>query len=100
MRARYSTFFCLEVLLKGAIAAVLIMNISAVSALGDEESAPPRFANGYVISGKLQQAVPEGLVVQTPKGNATYPWKHLSAGTCMRYEAEARAPAPAQPGGK
>jgi hypothetical protein len=65
-----------------------------------EESAPVRLANGYVIEGKVQQATREGLVVQTPKGSVTYPWKYLSAGTRNRYEAAAKAAPPAKSGGK
>ncbi len=49
-------------------------------------STPPRSVNGAIIEGTVQKATTEGLVVETPKGVRTYPWKYLSAGTRFRYE--------------
>jgi len=45
-----------------------------------------RMANGTVIEGTMQEAKPEGLVIQGERGKYTAPWKYLSAGTRYRYE--------------
>ncbi len=75
-------------------------------ALGAEEAievppdAPPRMANGKLLDGTVAQALPEGLVMQTPRGSVTYPWKYLSPGTRNRFElpmlAELKAKAEAE----
>lgn len=69
----------------------------------DLADVPPRMANGALITGVLKEASPEGLVFQGEKGQYTVPWKHLSAGTRYRYEAQAVAGnkgAPKSTGGK
>lgn len=49
-------------------------------------ASPPRLANGTVVEGTVSEATSEGLLVQTPKGDKTIPWKYLSTGTRYRYE--------------
>lgn len=62
---------------------VLILNILAAE---DQANVPLRMANGAVIEGTAQEAMPDGLVIQGEKGKYTAPWKYLSAGTRHRYE--------------
>jgi len=47
---------------------------------------PLRMANGGIIEGTVQEAIPDGLVIQGENGRYTAPWKYLSAGTRYRYE--------------
>lgn len=55
--------------------------------MGIGEDAPqPRLANGAPIEGALLEATADGLKMQSPKGERTYHWKYLSAGTRFRYE--------------
>jgi len=63
--------------------AVLSLNIPAAE---DQADVPLRMANGTVIDGTMQEATPEGLVIQGEKGKYTAPWKYLAAGTRYRYE--------------
>ena len=64
--------------------------IAAVSAVGfAQESSPDaavRLANGVPVEGTFSSADPDGLTIQTSKGNMVLPWKYLSAGTRWRYE--------------
>ncbi|MFA7157868.1 MAG: hypothetical protein WC299_01090 [Kiritimatiellia bacterium] len=64
--------------------------IAAVSAVGfAQESSPDaavRLANGVPLEGTFSSADPDGLTIQTSKGNMVLPWKYLSAGTRWRYE--------------
>ena len=62
---------------------VLSLNILAAD---DQADAPLRMANGTVIKGTVQEATPDGLVIQGGRGKYTAPWKYLSAGTRYRYE--------------
>ena len=62
---------------------VLSLNILAAE---DQADVPLRMANGTVIEGTVQEATPDGLVIQGEKGKYTVPWKYLSAGTRYRYE--------------
>ncbi len=62
---------------------VLSFNILAAE---DQVDVPLRMANGAVIEGTVQEATPDGLVIQGEKGKYTAPWKYLSAGTRYRYE--------------
>ena len=62
---------------------VLSLNIWAAE---DQADVPLRMVNGTVIEGTVQEATPEGLVIQGEKGKYTAPWKYLSAGTRYRYE--------------
>ena len=61
----------------------LSLNILAAD---DPADVPLRMANGAVIEGTVQEATPDGLVIQGEKGKYTAPWKYLSAGTRYRYE--------------
>ncbi|MBI2438228.1 MAG: hypothetical protein HYV36_05385 [Lentisphaerae bacterium] len=74
--------------LKTCLKALLLLAGLSFSALAAEEQAdvPPRMANGTVIEGLVQEATPDGLVIQRSKGKYTVPWKYLSAGTRYRYE--------------
>lgn len=62
---------------------VLSLNIPAAD---DQADTPLRMANGTIIEGTMQEATPEGLVIQGEKVKYTAPWKYLSAGTRYRYE--------------
>ena len=61
----------------------LSLNILAAE---DQTDIPLRMANGTVIVGTVQEATPDGLVIQGKRGKDTWPWKYLSAGTRYRYE--------------
>ena len=63
--------------------AVLSLNLLAAD---DPADVPLRMANGTVIEGTVQEATPDGLVIQGSKSKFTAPWKYLSAGTRYRYE--------------
>ena len=62
---------------------VLSLNILAAD---DPADVPLRMANGTIVEGVMQEATPDGLVIQGAKGKYTAPWKYLSAGTRYRYE--------------
>ncbi|MDD5676866.1 MAG: hypothetical protein PHW60_02610 [Kiritimatiellae bacterium] len=62
---------------------VLCLNVLAAE---DSSDVPLRMANGTVIEGTMQEATPDGLVIQGEKNKYTAPWKYLSAGTRYRYE--------------
>ncbi|MBI2439925.1 MAG: hypothetical protein HYV35_00975 [Lentisphaerae bacterium] len=74
--------------IKLGLSAILVVAALGLWAPAAEElsDVPPRLANGTVIEGTVQEATPEGLVIQRSKGKYTVPWKHLSAGTRYRYE--------------
>ncbi len=81
---------------------VLSCNILAADDLAD---VPLRMANGAIITGVLKAVSEDGLVLQGESGQYTVPWKHLSAGTRYRYEAQIvvtnkGATAPKPTGGK
>ena len=63
--------------------AVLCLNILAAN---DPADIPLRMANGTIVEGVMQEATPDGLVIQGAKGKYTASWKYLSAGTRYRYE--------------
>ena len=71
---------CLIVMLVGAVSSL------RVPAAEDQADVPLRMANGTVIEGTMQEATPDGLVIQGEKGKYNAPWKYLSAGTRHRYE--------------
>ncbi|MFA5043137.1 MAG: hypothetical protein WC381_05970 [Kiritimatiellia bacterium] len=73
---------------KSCLIALLVVAVSGlrVTAAEDQADVPLRMANGTVIEGTMQEATPEGLVIQGEKGKYTAPWKYLSAGTRYRYE--------------
>ena len=73
---------------KSCLIALLVVAISSLCVLAAEDPAdvPLRMANGAVIEGTVQEAMPDGLVIQGGKGKYTAPWKYLSAGTRYRYE--------------
>lgn len=74
--------------LKSGLIALLVVAVSSLPVLAAEDQAdvPLRMANGTVIEGTMQEATPDGLVIQGKKGKYTAPWKYLSAGTRNRYE--------------
>ena len=51
----------------------------------------PRRANGRPIPGTIKEVTDEGLVMETPKGVKTFPWRVLSAGTRYRHQPSFRA---------
>ena len=69
---------------------VCFLAIAAISETGfAQESSPDaavRLANGVPVEGAFSTADPDGLTIQTSKGNMVLPWKYLSAGTRWRYE--------------
>ncbi|MGI6086634.1 MAG: hypothetical protein ACOYCD_01620 [Kiritimatiellia bacterium] len=71
-----------------SLALAFIFNVAlwADEAITSLPDAPPRMANGKVLEGTVEQALPEGLVMQTSRGSVTYPWKYLSPGTRNRFE--------------
>ena len=73
---------------KSCLIALLVVAVSSlrVPAAEDQADVPLRMANGTVIEGTVQEATPDGLVIQGEKGKYTAPWKYLSAGTRYRYE--------------
>ena len=73
---------------KSCLIALLVVAVSSRSVLAADDPAdvPLRMANGAVIEGTVQEATPDGLVIQGEKGKYTAPWKYLSAGTRYRYE--------------
>lgn len=64
--------------------------MAAFSAAGLAQEGSPdavvRLANGTPVEGTFSSADPDGLTVQSSKGNLVLPWKYLSAGTRWRYE--------------
>lgn len=87
----------------GLLALGWLLSVAAAGVEAPADSAPdapPRTVNGKVLEGVLTQATPEGLVMQTPRGSVTYPWKYLSPGTRNRFEipmlAELKAKAEAE----
>jgi hypothetical protein len=73
---------------KSCLIALLVVAAACLRVPAAENQAdfPLRMANGSVIEGAVQEATPEGLVIQGAKGKYTAPWKYLSAGTRYRYE--------------
>ncbi|MBU4212225.1 MAG: hypothetical protein KKD33_06550 [Verrucomicrobia bacterium] len=73
---------------KSCLIALLVVAVSSLRVLAVEDQAdvPLRMANGAVIKGTVQEATPDGLVIQGEKGKYTAPWKYLSAGMRYRYE--------------
>ena len=73
---------------KSCLIALLVVAVSSRSVLAADDPAdvPLRMANGAVIEGTVQEATPDGLMIQGEKGKYTAPWKYLSAGTRYRYE--------------
>lgn len=73
---------------KLCLIALLVVAVSSLYVLAAEDQAdvPLRMANGAVIEGTMQEATPDGLVIQGEKGKYTVSWKYLSAGTRYRYE--------------
>jgi len=73
---------------KSCLIVLLVVAVSSLHVLAAEDQAdvPLRMANGAVIEGTVQEATPDGLVIQSKKGKYTAPWKYLSAGTRYRYE--------------
>lgn len=57
-----------------------------ILAAADPADITLRMANGAVVEGAMQEATPDGLVIQGEKGKYTAPWRYLSAGTRYRYE--------------
>jgi len=78
----------MPVYLKSYLIALLVVAVSSLRVLAAEDQAdvPLRMANGTVIDGTMQEATPDGLVIQGERGKYTAPWKYLSAGTRYRYE--------------
>lgn len=68
--------------------AMLLVTVLSLNILAADDPADVqlRMANGAVIEGTVQEATPDGLVIQGEKGKYTAPWKYLSAGTRQRYE--------------
>jgi len=64
---------------------ITVMSIN-ILAVDDPADITLRMANGTVIEGTMQEAKPDGLVIQGERGKYTAPWKCLSAGTRYRYE--------------
>ncbi|MFH1476825.1 MAG: hypothetical protein ABIH24_04975 [Verrucomicrobiota bacterium] len=73
---------------KSRFIVLLAVALASLRVLAAEDLAdmPLRLANGTVIEGTVQEATPDGLVIQGGKGRYTAPWKYLSAGTRYRYE--------------
>lgn len=73
---------------KSCLIVLLVVALSNLQVLAAEDPAdvPLRMANGTVIEGTMQEATPDGLVIQGEKGKYTASWKYLSAGTRYRYE--------------
>jgi len=70
---------------------LIAMSVGVVASLHvlaaeDPSNVQLRMANGAVIEGTVQEATPEGLVIQGENGKYTASWKYLSAGTRYRYE--------------
>ncbi|MCX6992640.1 MAG: hypothetical protein NT011_05770 [Kiritimatiellaeota bacterium] len=70
------------------LCALLFVTVLSVNILAADDPAdvPLRMANGAVIEGTVQEATPDGLVIQGVNSKYTRPWKYLSAGTRYRYE--------------
>ncbi len=78
----------MNVCFKSCLCALLLVALPVLKGSAADESADvvARMANGAVIEGTVQEATPDGLVIQGKRGKYTEPWKCLSAGTRYRYE--------------
>lgn len=78
----------MKIYLQPWLCAMLFVTVLSLDILAAEDQAdvPLRMANGTVIEGSVQEATPDGLVIQGEKGKYTAPWKYLSAGTRHSYE--------------
>ena len=78
----------MKIYLQPWLCAMLLVTVLSQNILAADDPADVtlRMANGAVIEGTMQEATPDGLVIQGEKGKYNAPWKYLSAGTRHRYE--------------
>ena len=78
----------MKIYLYPLLGAVLLVAVPGrnILAAADPADITLRMANGTVVEGAMQEATPDGLVIQGEKGKYTAPWRYLSAGTRYRYE--------------
>ncbi len=72
--------------MKSALLIVGVLGILVANGWSESDVPPARLANGQLIEGSIQATNSEGLLIATPRGELTYPWKYLSVGTRYRHE--------------